>query len=94
MKRPERMCCRCLSMASRRVAETRVAVAHAESVILVSRFAKTPVKAVAAALAQLAPTGASILGIALNCVDPKAPGRYSYSDPLYYSDARRNYYNA
>jgi len=76
------------------VAETRVAVSHAESVIVVSRFGKTPVKAIAAALAQLAPTGANVLGVALNCVDPKAPGRYSYSDPLYYSEARRSYYNA
>jgi capsular exopolysaccharide synthesis family protein len=76
------------------VAETRVAVSHAEAVIVVSRWGKTPVKAVAAALAQLAPTGANVLGVALNCVNPKAPGRYSYSDPLYYSEARRSYYNA
>jgi capsular exopolysaccharide synthesis family protein len=76
------------------VAETRVAVSHAEAVIVVSRWGATPVKAVEAALAQLAPTGANVLGVALNCVNPKAPGRYSYSDPLYYSESRRSYYNA
>lgn len=60
------------------VAETRVAAAKADAVVLVSRWQKTPMRAVRAALQQLHDAGANIRGVALNAVDRRVPGYYSY----------------
>jgi exopolysaccharide transport family protein len=60
------------------VAETRVAAAKADCVVLVSRWQKTPMRAVRAALRQLSDAGANIRGVALNGVERTAPGYYSY----------------
>lgn len=60
------------------VAETRVAVAKADCAVLVTRWQKTPVRAVRAALQQLHDAGANIRGVALNGVDRRVPGYYSY----------------
>lgn len=60
------------------VAETRVAAAKADCVVVVSRWQKTPMRAVRAALQQLHDAGASIRGVALNGVDRRVPGYYSY----------------
>lgn len=60
------------------VAETRVAAAKADAVVLVSRWQKTPMRAVRAALQQLHDAGANIRGVALNGVHRRAPGYYSY----------------
>jgi polysaccharide biosynthesis transport protein len=60
------------------VAETRVAAAKADCVVLVSRWQKTPMRAVRAALQQLHDAGANIRGVALNGVDRRVPGYYSY----------------
>ncbi len=60
------------------VAETRVAAAKADCVVLVSRWQKTPMRAVRAALQQLNDAGASIRGVTLNGVDRRVPGYYSY----------------
>jgi polysaccharide biosynthesis transport protein len=60
------------------VAETRVAAAKADCVVLVSRWQKTPMRAVRAALQQLHDAGASVRGVALNGVDRRVPGYYSY----------------
>ncbi|HVY83774.1 MAG TPA: AAA family ATPase [Caulobacterales bacterium] len=76
------------------VAETRALVALSDMVILLGRWRKTRCRALAAAIAQIEATGASVTGVALNCIDPKAPGRYSHSDSLYYVDAGKGYYNA
>jgi capsular exopolysaccharide synthesis family protein len=68
------------------VAETRVAVAKADCAVVVTRWQKTPLRAVRATLQQLNDAGANIRGIALNGVDRRAPGYYSY--PTYdFSDA-------
>ncbi|MES1199323.1 MAG: AAA family ATPase [Pseudomonadota bacterium] len=76
------------------VAETRALVALSDMVILMSRWRKTRSPALASAIAQIEATGASVTGIALNCIDPKAPGRYSHGDSLYYVDAAKGYYSA
>ncbi|MGQ0532247.1 MAG: polysaccharide biosynthesis tyrosine autokinase [Caulobacteraceae bacterium] len=60
------------------VAETRVAAAKADCVVLVSRWQKTPMRAVRTALQQLHDAGANIRGVALNGVDRRVPGYYSY----------------
>jgi exopolysaccharide transport family protein len=60
------------------VAETRVAAAKADCVVVVSRWQKTPMRAVRAALQQLNDAGANIRGVALNGVDRSVPGYYSY----------------
>ena len=60
------------------VAETRVAAAKADAVVLVSRWQKTPMRAVRAALQQLHDAGASVRGVALNGLDRRVPGYYSY----------------
>ena len=60
------------------VAETRVAAAKADAVVLVSRWQKTPMRAVRAALQQLHDAGANIRGVALNGLDRRVPGYYSY----------------
>ncbi len=60
------------------VAETRVAAAKADAVVLVSRWQKTPMRAVRAALQQLHDAGANVRGVALNGLDRRVPGYYSY----------------
>ena len=73
------------------VADARVVVTHADAVILACRWAKTHEKAVMAALQQLKGSSTRIVGLALNLVDPKAPGKSSYYDSLYYGDAKDYY---
>jgi exopolysaccharide transport family protein len=60
------------------VAETRVAVAKADCAVMVVRWQKTPARAVRTALQHLHDAGANIRGVALNGVDRRAPGYYSY----------------
>lgn len=60
------------------VAETRVAVAKADCAVVVTRWQKTPMRAVRTALQQLHDAGANIRGVALNGVDSRVPGYYSY----------------
>ena len=60
------------------VAETRVAVAKADCAVMVTRWQKSPLRAVRSALQQLHDAGANIRGIALNGVDKRVPGYYSY----------------
>ncbi|MFC7292886.1 GumC family protein [Hirschia litorea] len=75
------------------VAETRVIVTYADAVIIVAQWGKTNPKAVASAIHQLSSTTSNILGIALNKVDPKAPGKSSYYDSLYYKGSKKYYHS-
>lgn len=75
------------------VAETRVIVTYADAVIVVAQWGKTNPKAVASAVHQLSATTSNILGIALNRVDPKAPGKNSYYDSLYYNGSKKYYHS-
>ncbi len=74
------------------IAETRLIVGHADAVALVARSEKTHAGAVRTALREVENSGAHVLGIALNCVDPGAPGRGTYGDTLYYRYAKTKYY--
>jgi capsular exopolysaccharide synthesis family protein len=73
------------------VAETRVAVTHADAVVLACRWGATSSKALSSAIVQLRSVDAKILGVALNYVDPSAPGRSSYYDSLYYGAGGKYY---
>ena len=73
------------------VAETRIVVTHADTVILTCHWGKTNAKAVSSAIHQLSNTTTNIMGIALNLVDPKAPGKSSYYDSLYYGKSKGYY---
>ncbi len=63
------------------VADTRVVVAKADCAVMVTRWQKTPVRAARSALQQLQNAGAHVRGVALNGVDRRVPGYYSY--PVY-----------
>lgn len=76
------------------VAETRAIAAIADSVLLVGRWRKTNARTLANAAAQIVAAGGDIIGVALNAIDPRAPGRTSHADSLYYVDAKKAYYNA
>lgn len=75
------------------VAETRILVAHADLVLLTVNGNKTAVEAVQNAVRQVEASNSSVYGVALNCIDPRAPGRRSYGDSLYYAHAK-TYYHA
>jgi polysaccharide biosynthesis transport protein len=74
------------------IAETRLIVTHADAVALVARSQRTHAAAVRTAVREVENSGAAVLGVALNCVDPRAPGRNAYADTLYYRYAKKNYY--
>jgi len=63
------------------VADTRVVVSKADCAVVITRWQKTPIRAVRAAMQQLQSSGANIRGITLNSVDRRMPGYYSY--PMY-----------
>jgi capsular exopolysaccharide synthesis family protein len=75
------------------VADTRVIAAQADGVVVIARWGKTSIRAIADGLDQLESTGAKVIGLAINCVDPRVPGRGSYGDALYYESARQGYYS-
>jgi capsular exopolysaccharide synthesis family protein len=74
------------------LAESRVLSTLADGTVIVARAGKTSARALNAVLDQLSAVGAGIIGVALNCVDPKSAGRSSYKEALYYMDARSGYY--
>ncbi len=63
------------------VADTRVIAAKSDCVAVVTRWQKTPIRAVRAALEHLQSAGAKIRGVVLNNVDRRMQGYYSY--PMY-----------
>jgi Mrp family chromosome partitioning ATPase len=76
------------------VAETRVVVMLSDFVVVVAQWGRSAAPAVRSTIEQTLASGAPILGVALNCVDAHAPGRSSYSDTLYYYQARKHYYSS
>jgi Mrp family chromosome partitioning ATPase len=55
-----------------------VVVAKADCAVVVAHWQKTPIRAVRSAIQQLQDAGANVRGVALNCVDRRMPGYYSY----------------
>lgn len=74
------------------LADVRDLASVADGVVMVARRGKTEAAALQTALSELKAVRASILGVALNGVDMRAPGRYSYGDPLYFSHATAGMY--
>jgi capsular exopolysaccharide synthesis family protein len=72
-------------------ADARTLSEHADTTIVVARWAKTSIRATASAVMQLHRADAHVSGVALNYVDPRVPGWGSYADSLYYDRARYNY---
>ncbi len=70
------------------VAETRVLVKHADTVVIVARAGRSHIGAVRTAVAQTESAGGKVLGIALNCV---LPHWQSYADSLYFYQAKSYY---
>ncbi|HJS81187.1 MAG TPA: polysaccharide biosynthesis tyrosine autokinase [Vitreimonas sp.] len=70
------------------VAETRVLVKHADSVVIVARAGRSHVGAVRTAVQQTESAGGKVLGVALNCV---LPHWQSYADSLYFYQAKSYY---
>lgn len=74
------------------IADTRILAPHADAVVMLVRWKRTPVKAVQSALALLQGTRAFIAGVALTQMDLKAQSRYGYGDSYYYYANYRKYY--
>ncbi|MDP3740472.1 MAG: polysaccharide biosynthesis tyrosine autokinase [Hyphomonadaceae bacterium] len=74
------------------VADAIAAAALADSTVVVARADKTPAKAIRSAVSQLESAGGFVVGLALNCVQPKVVGRYSFDDSLYLQHAKNRYY--
>lgn len=74
------------------VAETRILARRADACIMVARWARTPAKALRAALRELRQTGVTPAGVVLNSVSA-AGARGDYYGTLYYSKAYQNYYS-
>jgi Mrp family chromosome partitioning ATPase len=76
------------------LADVRGLASLSDGAVVVARRGKTPVVALRHAINELEAINASIIGIALNGVDLRVPGRYSYADPLYFTHAERGMYTA
>lgn len=74
------------------IADTRILAPHADAVVMLARWKKTPVKAITAAISLLQGRGVFVAGLALTQVDMKAQTRYGYGDANYYYKSYRKYY--
>jgi Mrp family chromosome partitioning ATPase len=74
------------------VSDTRVIASKSDAVLFLTRWRKTPQKAVEAALKTLAGADAYVAGIALTQVDMNEQARYGYGDPGYYYAEYKKYY--
>ena len=70
------------------VAETRILVKHADTVVVVARAGRSAVGAVRSAATQVEAAGGKVLGVALNCVEPHWQ---SYADSLYFYQSKSYY---
>ncbi len=74
------------------LADVRDLAALADGVVLVARRNKTETMALQTAASELRAVNANILGVAFNDVDMRAPGRMSYTDPIYFTHAEKHRY--
>jgi len=70
------------------VAETRILVKHADTVVVVARAGRSAIGAVRTAIWQTEQAGGKVLGVALNCVEPQWR---SYADSLYFYQSKSYY---
>ncbi|MFT4252511.1 MAG: polysaccharide biosynthesis tyrosine autokinase [Caulobacter sp.] len=74
------------------IADTRILAPHADAVVMLARWKRTPVKAITSALSLLHGRGVFLAGVALTQMDLKAQSRYGYGDASYYYKSYRKYY--
>lgn len=74
------------------IADTRILAPHADAVVMLARWKRTPVKAITSALSLLQGRGVFLAGVALTQMDLKAQSRYGYGDASYYYKSYRSYY--
>jgi succinoglycan biosynthesis transport protein ExoP len=74
------------------VADTAALAPKTDSIIFLTRWRRTPVKAVEAALTLLARVNAPLAGIVLTQVDMRVQMREGYGDAGYYYKSYRSYY--
>jgi capsular exopolysaccharide synthesis family protein len=74
------------------VADTRILAAMADTVVVLTRWRKTPRKAMESTLRILKSTTANIAGVALTQVDLKMQAKTGYGDPGYYYQSYKKYY--
>jgi len=74
------------------VSDTRVIASKVDAVLFLTRWRKTPQKAVEAALKTLASADAYVAGVALTQVDMNEQARYGYGDAGYYYADYKKYY--
>lgn len=73
------------------VADARVIAALSDTTLLVARWGKTQFPVLRNALHQALETGADVIGVAINRVNPRS-GATSYNDALYYYKGNKGYY--
>jgi exopolysaccharide transport family protein len=74
------------------LSDARVVAALADRVVMIVRWNKTSVRTVGEALDQLESNGAKVLGLSINCFDPRAAGMGYYADGRYYQYGEEGYY--
>jgi len=74
------------------VADAIAAVMLADSTVLVTRASRTRARVVRSAINQIEAAGGEVVGLALNCVQPRFVGRYSFDDSLYFDASKSKYY--
>lgn len=74
------------------VSDARTLASLGDAVVMVARWAKTPRSAIRAALDMLERDRAPLLGLVLSMVDTRARRSMSASDPSYYYENYRRYY--
>lgn len=76
------------------VADTRILASKADATVFLTRWRKTPDKAVENSIRLLDQAGAHIAGVALVQVDMRSQARYGYGDSGYYYGQYKSYYTA
>lgn len=74
------------------IALTRILASKADATMMVVRWRKTPDMAVASALQQLPPDRVNLVGGVLSRVDMRRRAQFGESDPAYYFNKYRQYY--
>jgi capsular exopolysaccharide synthesis family protein len=74
------------------VADAIAAVMLADCTVVVTRANRTRARVVRAAINQIEAAGGEVAGLALNCVEPRFVGRYSFDDSLYFEASKSKYY--
>lgn len=74
------------------VSDTRVLASRSDAVVFLTRWRKTPEKAISAGLKLLEQSNAHVAGIAMTQVDMNAQARYGYGDAGYYYADYKKYY--